>query len=450
MTGDSLPWFCEFDCLKYVKSGSWYFERIKALEFTHPDIFRCFRLGQWAIRGAPGFFKAVGADIRHEQSGQRVSKGPGGHFVVGATHKINVVSEFELIYHEIGAICSILNTVTSNETLQHQECNLQHTFSPGRKVTVNKGVARLLDFTLKHQNPYIIDVTAPVLLHNPYTKVAVDRDVAQHLLKSLENGEKAWKEIRDQRFVKKSVKLFDSMSLKRLPSFNQLPKDKPTIEVKEKFEVTAKQLSTAYNNIEIARERGMDISEILSHDLIPVSPLFLGDLPFPPTKSKIMEEIESKLQHVRYMPDWDKDTNEKTAVMIETMSRMRQLPFKDHSTIGDFFMALINSFTHISSLIYSIHFLLDSYEEFSMKDSERLRRSNGVKGLDIIGMDLDTPIPVMPDRFWASEKNKINTQLLLRDTQTPPHINFVFSSIIQNGELLNARDGNGDIPELNS
>ena len=83
-----------------------------------------------------------------------------------------------------------------------------------------------------------------------------------------------------------------------------------------------------------------------------------------------MEEIESKLQHVRYMPDWDKDTNEKTAVMIDTMSRMRQLPFKDHSTIGDFLMALINSSTHISSLIYSIHFLLDSYEEFSMKDSE--------------------------------------------------------------------------------
>ena len=65
-------------------------------------------------------------------------------------------------------------------------------------------------------------------------------------------------------------------------------------------------------------------------------------------------------------------------------------------------------------------------------------------------MDLDTPIPVMPDRFWASETNKTNTQLLLRDTQTPPHIDFVFSSIIQNGELLNARVGNQDILEPNN
>ena len=211
VTGDSIPIFCEFDCLKYVKSGSWYYERIKALEFTNPDIFRRFMLGQWAIRESPGWFKAVGADMRHEQSGQRVSKGPGGHFVVGATHKVSAVSEFELIYHEIGAICSTLNTVTINESLQHQECQLQHTFSPGRRVAVNKSVARLLDFTLKRQNPYVIDVTVPVLLHNPYTQVAVDREVAKYLLNCLQNGEKVWKEIRDQRFVQKKVKLFASM-----------------------------------------------------------------------------------------------------------------------------------------------------------------------------------------------------------------------------------------------
>ena len=274
VTGDSIPWYCEFDCLKYVKSGSWYYERIKALEFTHPEISRRFRLGQWAIRETPGFFKAVGADMRHEQSGQKVSKGPGGHYVVGATHKVNVVSEFELIYHKIGAIC--------NETLQHQECNLQRTFSPSRKVVVNKGVARLLDYTLKHQNPYDYDIASPVLLHNPYTKVAVDRDLAHRLLKCLENCEKAWQVIREELFVKKTVKLFDSMTFKKLPRFNQLPKDKKAIQKNEKYEVTKKQLATAYKNIEITHERGMIISDIISHDLIPVSPLFLGDLPFPP------------------------------------------------------------------------------------------------------------------------------------------------------------------------
>ena len=49
VAGDSISIFTEFDCLKYLKSGSWYYERIKVLEFTHPEIFRHFMLGPWAI-----------------------------------------------------------------------------------------------------------------------------------------------------------------------------------------------------------------------------------------------------------------------------------------------------------------------------------------------------------------------------------------------------------------
>jgi len=36
-------------------------------------------------------------------------------------------------------------------------------------------------------------------------------------------------------------------------------------------------------------------------------------------------------------------------------------------------------------------------------------------GIDIIGMDKDTPISQQLDKFWASEENKRNLQLLVRD-----------------------------------
>ena len=85
-----------------------------------------------------------------------------------------------------------------------------------------------------------------------------------------------------------------------------------------------------------------------------------------------------------------------------------------------------------------------------MKDSERIRRSNDVEGLDVIGIDLNTPIPVMSDRFWASEKNKINSQLLLRGTPIPPNIDFLFSSMINNGELITAKIGDKEITKLNN
>ena len=450
VTGDSIPIFCEFDCLKYVKSGSWYFERIKALEITHPYIFRRFMLGQWSIRETPGWFKAVGADMRLEQSVQRVSKGPGGHFVVGATHKINVVSEFELIYHEIGSICTALNTVTSNQSLQHQECHLQHTFSPGRQVTVNKSVARLLDFTLKRHNPFIISFS--VLLHNPFTKVAVDRAVADRLLNCIENGEKVWQKIREQRFVNKSVKLFASMTTRKLPCFNQ--QNKPSSEkIKEKSEeVSSKDLASAYMSLDLCKDRGMSLPDIMSCDLLKASPLFQGDLPFPPTKSKMMEEIESNLPNIKLMGNWDKNTGLKTAIMTDFMSKIRQLPFKDFDTLEDVLKALMSSSINISYLVQSVHFLFDSYVQFSLKDSERLRRLDGVEGLDIIEMDGNTPVPVLVDRFWASELNKENIQLLFRNSQSSPdkNIDVIFSSMIIDGELISARSKSENIPKLDN
>ena len=89
--------FAELDCGNYLRYGSWYCERIETLEFTHPQLYRRFSQGQWTVQDSPGWFCAVAPDMKMEQTVQRISKGPGGHFVVGATHKISAVSEFELL-----------------------------------------------------------------------------------------------------------------------------------------------------------------------------------------------------------------------------------------------------------------------------------------------------------------------------------------------------------------
>ena len=96
---DSMPIFAELDCINYLRYGSWYLEQVKALEFTHPELYRRFSMGQWVVQDRPGWFCAVGSDMKVEQTIQRVSKGPGGHFVVGATRHTGSVAEFELLYH---------------------------------------------------------------------------------------------------------------------------------------------------------------------------------------------------------------------------------------------------------------------------------------------------------------------------------------------------------------
>ena len=62
---------------------------------------QCVSIGQWVVHDRPGWFCAVGGDMKVEQTIQRVSKGPGGHYVVGATRNVSAVAEFELLFHEI-------------------------------------------------------------------------------------------------------------------------------------------------------------------------------------------------------------------------------------------------------------------------------------------------------------------------------------------------------------
>jgi len=76
---DSMPIFAEYDCINYLRYGSLYLEQIKVLEFTHPELYRRFCVGQWVVQDRPGWFCAVGGDMKVEQTIQRVSKGPGGH-----------------------------------------------------------------------------------------------------------------------------------------------------------------------------------------------------------------------------------------------------------------------------------------------------------------------------------------------------------------------------------
>ena len=43
---DSMPILLKFNCVNYLRHGSWYLENIKVLEKTHPEMYRRFSMGQ--------------------------------------------------------------------------------------------------------------------------------------------------------------------------------------------------------------------------------------------------------------------------------------------------------------------------------------------------------------------------------------------------------------------
>ncbi|KAL8619946.1 hypothetical protein ACOMHN_015228 [Nucella lapillus] len=447
---DSMPIFAEFNCTNYQRYGSWYLEQIKVLEFTHPELYRRSSMGLWVVKDRPGWFCAVGGDMKVEQTIQRVSKGPGGHYVVGATRNAASVAEFELLFHEIGCITNLLNQLTTNHPMNHTDCHLCHALSPTRRDKFNQNVEKLLDFVMERQNPYSLVVQEPVPLHHLLTKLAVDRQVAERLLKCLENGERVYQSYRQEVLVEKTKKMSATISKRKLPQFNEQPQKIPATILKEKKDMSSKDVAEAQRTMDIAKERGMDIKQILAHDLLPVTPLFDGDLPAHAKKSTLVGEIESKLD----LTQWNRTSLLPTHVVVDFMSKMRQMPLTEFSTIGAAVIKVIESSTRLCHESDFIHLVLDSYIELSLKEGERMRRRADVTPIDIIGMNANTPIPRQLDKFWASEKNKQNLNLLVRDmvsNRAEGNPVIIASSVICDDEVRPAKAAGGEeIPDLHS
>lgn len=142
--------------------------------------------------------------MKVEHSVQKVSKGPGGQYVVGETRKPAAVAEFEVLYHEIRALANRLGHLTAG-TSKHMECNLQSCFSKSRRLTFSMNVSRLLDYILSRQNSYTV-YTALLSLHNVLNRQAAHPAVAKQILQCLDHGKKVYELHRHERYVTKEKK----------------------------------------------------------------------------------------------------------------------------------------------------------------------------------------------------------------------------------------------------
>ena len=305
-----------------------------------------------------------------------------------------------------------------------------------------------------NRNMYAISVSthlSPTPLHNLMNSQKVDKERAHRLLNLLENYRKGWCQHRLSVFVEKSQKLSSRLKTARLPSFASKPiVEKKEIALQSKTEISPKDISAAEKHMSLAKERGMSLNDILSYDLLPTCPLFEGDFPATAKKSQLLTEISPSSRV--FKSKWVKSSTEPSAVHVDFMSRARRQPLEAFATVGELIDVVLKSSISFCNCEY-IHLLLDSYIEFSLKEPERLRRSNGLEGIDVVNLSESSPTPKQKELFWASESNKTNLQKLLREMvpkrQCQPFI--YISSMIEDGELLPAistKEDQGYIPEL--
>ena len=147
-------------------------------------------------------------------------------------------------------------------------------------------------------------------------------------------------------------------------------------------------------------------------------------------KSQLVTEIEDHLLKGVVMPEYKQSSNLLTDIVIDVMSVLRQYGgFSTSKNFGNVVNDVLNSNQRIAQHEI-IHYLFDSYKDLSIKASERKRRKGEFEAKDLAFIDEDVPIPAQIEKFWPSNINKENLQLLLRRLVRVKFEKVVLSSMV--------------------
>ena len=58
--------------INYLRYWSWYLEKMRKLPHEHPEVYKHFQEGKFVVKTNAGYVKTVAADMKLEQSIQRV------------------------------------------------------------------------------------------------------------------------------------------------------------------------------------------------------------------------------------------------------------------------------------------------------------------------------------------------------------------------------------------
>ena len=276
---------------------------------------------------------------------------------------------------------------------------LHHDFSDAVTVQDIKRVENILTFVEQRSNPFKKDSYCNVI-KNIATRTVINQNTAGILISCTESGKAAYEKFIDERFSRKSKKLFDV-----------IPKTK-TIGRKDALSKpldVQKQNVQALKYIDYARLRLYEIRKLLKYELAPVSLYLTKDNKLrKPDKHELTNLLEAKLEvsSLKYVPVDDK----KMAVFFDFMEYARKVATGKLKTFGDFVTSLWKTISFLSKDAQRIDIVFELYFENTVKYGERNRRQK-TTAIDVIIEKDNQPLPVTMDSFWASSTNKENLQM---------------------------------------
>jgi len=203
--------------------------------------------------------------------------------------------------------------------------------------------------------------------------------------------------------------------------------------------------------------RGYYAEEVFTYDLVESSSLFDED-GLMTKKHELMKELESKITADDYIaPTQWKDMP--TGYIVDVMANVRKLKTSSLSTFGELCNQFLSMIFGVCKNASRIDFIFDSYIEGSVKDSERLRRTQKTPVL-YSNIALESKLAKDMDSFWPSAANKVQMEQLIKGylmdhfTAHPDDLLIVLSRIVGDETSTSTESiKNGDVfqhPDLDT
>ena len=133
------------------------------------------------------------------------------------------------------------------------------------------------------------------------------------------------------------MKLSSTISKVSLLCFDNQPAlAKHQTKLESKYDVSAKQIAGVIQMVEVAKERGKALAQVLCYDLFDSSPHFYGDPTSlrctKPDREQLITELENNLNPSDF--SFNSASDMRTDVIIDFMSKMRQ--YSNLTVFGNF------------------------------------------------------------------------------------------------------------------
>ena len=346
-----LPIFAAFDATNYLRWCSLYLEDMKRLPATAPDIHESFCEGKFVVKHTIGKFKAVGADMALEQTINRSQKSQSG--IIGMTRKKAFVTKWQLIYHEMLEISNLHREVSGFKT--EDEIDLNHNVSDHETQAGEKNVQLLIDFILRHENPFHTEFQHTEL-HNIITKEVMSDEVSQEILSMQIIGSEVCSKLRQERYIDKSLKLSDTIHRTNIKGFHMIQKKLSEQKTKKK-----KGAGPAYKRmVDITIARGIPMEAVLHYDISQEEYLFDEDgFMKKAQKSTLIQQLEKNLTEEDRKINF-KDQTLKYGVVFDVMAIFRKIKLRGLKTFGDLCKEVIEYARRSSTFAQRLDFVFDS------------------------------------------------------------------------------------------